>query len=186
MDSDYLRWGRNDSFKPSWNERTKLLAGLIPEDTNTILEFGCGVGYLRACIPDTIEYTGSDMVKRDDDTVVMDLNVTPYKDYHDAHYDVVLMSGVIEYINQKKVPVFVDYINEICDTVIVSYSDLAHDKRQSKIEGWRNWYRQDQMQKIFTDRGFVLENTLRWKNQSLYKFKKVKTTLRQSINKILS
>ena len=186
MDSDYLRWGRKDSFKDSWNDRTLLLSDLIPEDTRTILEFGCGMGFLKTCIPETISYTGSDMVRRDEDTVVMDLNFTPYKDYHDKHYDVVFMSGVIEYVGHKKVPVFVDYLNEISDTVIVSYSDLAQDKRQSKIEGWSNWYSQDQLRKIFTDRGFELVDMLHWKNQNLYKFKKVKTTLRQSITRIIS
>jgi hypothetical protein len=185
MDSDYLRWGRRDSFRPSWNERTATLAGLIPEDTNTLIEFGCGVGFLQECLPETIKYTGSDMVGRTPDTLVMDINLQPYYHHHD-HYDVAFLSGVMEYVSHKKVPAFIDYLNEISDVVIVSYSDMAYDKTVSKKEGWANWYNQNQMIRLFTGRGFELDERLVWKTQKLYKFNKVKTTLRQTITRIIT
>lgn len=169
---NYERWQTTHGFHPTWHERTELLADFIPQDAKTVLEFGAGDCHLRGVLPKHIRYTPSDLVSRGPDTIVQDLNETPYS-FLDRHYDAVVLSGVFEYI----IPIgeFIAYLYEVTDTVACSYAGTAsHTPSPDSTEGWVNRLIQQEFCDMFTDVGFVIQERSDWKGQKLYKFGKVK------------
>lgn len=67
---------------------------------DSVLDLGCGVQYLRNCIPLDKKYTGLDLYKHKEDTIQCDFNkkIFPINN----SYDLVFMAGVLEYIYDKK------------------------------------------------------------------------------------
>ena len=164
---DYERWTPLSSFKPAWNDRTDILRVLIPNEARTILEFGAGTCYLKTLLAPHQVYTPSDLVSRGPGTIVKDLNETPY-DFIDGQYDVIVLSGVFEYI--LPIVEFIPYLAAITETVICSYANTMYDVNFSISQGWVNFFRQKEFVQMFKEAGFAHIYTRSWKDQSLYIF----------------
>lgn len=96
--SDISRWSQEKSLFSSWDERTQLLANhILPE--SKVFEFGAAHLVLNEMIPKGCVYLHSDIVKRNEKTLVVDLNKNlpelPQVDY-------IIFSGVLEYIFEVK------------------------------------------------------------------------------------
>jgi hypothetical protein len=159
------RWSSEDSFMPSWNIRTHMMSTMIPDGTKTLLEFGAGLRYLESIIPETIEYTPTDIISRGEGTIVKDINCDP-SDY--GKYDVSFFSGVFEYVTD--LPGFISYLPSISPTVVCSYSSLAADAKNMEIHGWANNYTQRKFRHLFKLAGYVTLQHKTWKTQELYTF----------------
>ena len=71
--SDVNRWSQQKSLFSSWDERTQLLANqVLPE--SKVFEFGAARLVLNEMLPYGCTYLHSDIIKRNEDTLVLDLN----------------------------------------------------------------------------------------------------------------
>lgn len=73
--SNYNRWKNMESLASDWDERTIIIATLIPPGSD-VLEFGAGRLVLRDHLPKNCTYQPSDIVDRGENTIICDLNDT--------------------------------------------------------------------------------------------------------------
>ena len=95
--ADYPRWTSADGLQHWWDERTQLIAAMVPPGTR-VIEFGCGRRVLERHLPRGCTYVASDIVERGPDTVVCDLNASRLPDLRHLHLQVAVFSGVLEYV----------------------------------------------------------------------------------------
>jgi hypothetical protein len=143
------------------------LASYIPNEAKTILEFGAGTCYLKEFLKPHQVYTPSDLVSRGPGTIVKDLNQTPY-DFIDGQYDVVVLSGVFEYI--LPIVEFIPYLATITETVICSYANTMKNVDFSISQGWVNYFKQAEFRQMFVEAGFASIYVGTWDEQKLYMF----------------
>lgn len=91
-----------------WEKRAEELVKMIPQDVKAILDIGCGEGIVRKKLPSNIKYYGLDYCKRDDDTVICDINKERIPN---IPVDLYYMAGVIEYI--EDIPKFIKQLENI-------------------------------------------------------------------------
>ncbi|MBW9064489.1 hypothetical protein JNB71_14265 [Rhizobium herbae] len=92
--SDFERWSNRNNLLASWSERAKIVAALVSPPSG-VLDLGCGKMDLEKFLESGITYQPSDIVARDERTIVCDLN---NGEIPDIDANVVTMLGVLEYI----------------------------------------------------------------------------------------
>lgn len=161
--SDYKRWGNNKSLHDSWNERTIMLAKKIPQNSK-IFEFGAGNRILKKHISETCEYNHADMVLRDADTMIIDLNKQlPAIDF----VDFVVFIGVLEYVHDIE-KVFMKY-SHFTNNILLSYACLDEFPKKSfrRAQGWVSDYYKNDFLILSKKLNFDFEEIGTWKNQKL-------------------
>lgn len=171
--SDYSRWGNSASLHPNWDERTKLIASLIPENFS-ILEFGAGQMALSKHLPPNCTYTPSDIVKRvneEYETIIYDLNNSA-PPLLTQEYDIAIFSGVLEYVND--IPKLASHLSEHIPNIIASYASTENNPGTlfRRNSGWVNDYDSNAFTTIFEQAGYRCSTSIRWKNQNIYYFTK--------------
>lgn len=83
--------------REGWKKRAKAMSALIPKDVKSILDIGCGECILKEFLPKDITYYGLDYCRRDEDTIVCDINKEQIPGDIDA--DLYYMAGVTDYIH---------------------------------------------------------------------------------------
>jgi len=167
--TNYDRWSDLGNHSVSWDSRTEIMAGLIPKDAS-VFEFGAGRQVLKNYLRANKKYTASDIVIRDEDTFVCDLNDRPLPSF--PPHDIAVFSGVLEYINELHV--VIRHLRNYFPTIIASY---AVTERNCSIQmrrnsGWVNDFSCDDFVNNFTKNGYVLdEETYVWNNQIIFVFK---------------
>ena len=71
--TDMDRWRRDSGLESNWDQRTEIIAAMVP-DGSVVLEFGAGNQRLSGFLPSACTYIASDVVARNDRTLVIDLN----------------------------------------------------------------------------------------------------------------
>jgi len=167
--SDYARWSLSASLKSDWDERTFLLADMIPDTATTIIEFGAANMVIKDRLLPHQEYTPSDLVDRGPGTIVYDLNQLPYS-FIENKYDVAFFSGVLEYVHN--VPELVRYVSTFSDIVICSYAHQPINPARRINSKWVNSYSKNKLLEIFKDNGFKNDSYGTWSSgrQGLYRF----------------
>lgn len=77
-------------------QRAKVMAEMIPEGVHSVMDLGCGAMHLKSLLPDTSKYYGVDYCKRNQDTIVCDLNS---ESIPDIKVDLYYMAGLLYYID---------------------------------------------------------------------------------------
>ena len=170
--SDYSRWGKDTSLHPLWDERTEMIASLVPENSS-IIEFGAGQMTLRKHLPKGCTYTPSDIVHRNISeykSVIYDLNDSKPPELKQK-YDIAVFSGVLEYVND--IPKLAKHLSPKVPHIIASYAITDYNpglffRRNS---GWVNDYDGKSFVSLFEDAGYNCASSIRWKNQNIYYFK---------------
>ena len=116
--SDMYRWSDARELLPEWEERTRLLARLVPPGSH-ILEFGAGTRTLQKYLPPDCTYLPSDLVARTADTIVCDLNSRPLPDLSIFNIDTAVFGGVLEYI--QNLPELAHWLSQYVQRCIASY-----------------------------------------------------------------
>jgi len=164
----YSRWEKNAKEKPSWDERNVVLARHIPEKSR-VLDLGAGAQTLRRYLS-TCEYVPCDLVKSTPDCIVCDFNAGQYPKA-DRRFDVVICSGVIEYIREPLV--FLQNLRPYAPTVIISYQptrlDDKNDKMNRMASGFLNHFQREEIEKLFAAAGFRHEQVDTWKVQLIFR-----------------
>jgi len=151
------------NFNEAYDERNKLIAQFILEDT-TILDLGCGNSSLKMYLPKGCKYQGCDIVKREESTIVCDFNLNEYPPI--KQYDYVVCSGLIEYIND--VPSFLNKLPLYAEQFIFSYA-----QKISSIEGrieqdWVNHYTTAEFAELLVTLNYRIKFIETWKNQKIW------------------
>ena len=95
-------WQENEEsnseiISQNWfDERSEIMASLIPEDTRSLMDIGCGVCFLRQHLPEHIKYYGLDYCERENVDFVCDMNNEPLPA---VNVDMYYMAGLVYYID---------------------------------------------------------------------------------------
>jgi SAM-dependent methyltransferase len=165
-----LTWKDIEYFDETWKLRIKAMSELIDEE-QTILDLGCGKGWLKEYIPTNIIYNGADYIKRDESTIVCDFNLHQFPS---LKVDLCFVSGCLEYIND--VNWFIEQISLSCKFLIISYctTDLFPSLKSREKLCWVNHFSYQEIVRIIESKGFILMNSpFVISGNKIMKFKKI-------------
>jgi hypothetical protein len=169
--SDRSRWRNTKELLPEWDERTLILASLLPGNSR-VIEFGAGRRQLELHLPAGCTYIASDLVDRGKDTLVCDLNVEPRPDLSRLGIDTAVFGGVLEYIQDLES--LVRWVTRDVDRCLVSY-ECAQTRRSDRSRlyesftraqvGWVNTFHEDDFVLLFEREGFLLARRELWRTK---------------------
>ncbi|HXY58458.1 MAG TPA: hypothetical protein VEH76_07745 [Methylocystis sp.] len=168
-DDDLLRrWAEPANLLEDWDERTRAMAGMIPNGA-VVIEFGAGRMILKDILGPDCVYQGSDLVARDASTIVCDLNQSlPKLRFKCSH---AVFSGVLEYIRDTRR--LVGFLSQEVEYVVASYTPLENLRSLAVRynNGWVSHLTQEEFIQLFSDGGFVLEKSIGWRDQIIFVFR---------------
>ncbi len=168
--SDIKRWRATSALYEDWDSRTEMMSTFISENTK-IIEFGAGRLVLKDFIPESCEYTPSDIVDRGQGTIVLDLNKSPLPVFQ--NYDYAVFSGVLEYVNN--VPELISHLSEYIDTFVLSYAVSDNYPTNRGIHGWVNSYSEEEIIAILEQNNYALSDKTIWRKQVIFVFRSRET-----------
>lgn len=129
-------------------ERRAAIVGPLLADCDSVADLGCGVMLLRGHLRPGTRYVPVDIVARDQDTVVVDLNRQPPPKLDVDGWAAV---GLLEYLFD--VPAL---LLELSGTLVTSYNvtDLTNQDRLSNA--WVNDYDTAGLEAVFADTGWTI------------------------------
>jgi hypothetical protein len=145
--TDQKRW---ENLNKSYSKRLAIIAGYIKLHSS-VLDIGCGKLELKNLLPNNCIYQGLDLVARNKNTIICNLNeqfpVIKIK------FDYAVCSGVVEYLEDPNS--FFKWLSQICNQAIVSYYPKESMINRSE-NGWINDFQKEEIEKIFTGNGFII------------------------------
>lgn len=165
--SDLERWKNTEELREDWNERIKIMAQMVPENTN-VIEFGAGNMDMKNYLPISCRYQGSDIVKRSPEMLVCDLNKEI--GFSLAVYDTAVFSGVMEYVYD--IDNVFEQLNGKIKWVILSYACKDNFPENRERKGWLSDFTKEGLEKIFEKYGYQIKDLQLWRNQSIFKLVK--------------
>lgn len=174
--TDRKRWANPRNLYASWEPRTKLAAGLVPNNSR-VIEFGAGNRNLERYLDSSCAYTPSDLVERGPETIVCDLNQRPLPDLGAGNYDVAVCLGVLEYV--QDLPAVLDWLTRYVRMCVLTYacattsghSPRAILERLTRLRhGWINNFTENELRSLFEQRGYKLEHDQNWETQRVFVF----------------
>jgi hypothetical protein len=174
--TDSKRWANPRSFYASWEPRTEMVAGLVP-DNSRVIEFGAAKRLLEKYLDPSCTYVPSDIVDRGPGTIVCDLNERPLPDLGADVYDVAVIIGVLEYV--RDVPAVLDWLTEYVTMAVLTYACATASGRSPRAmveklvrtrHGWVNSLREAELCSLFRERGFELVRDANWQKQRVFVF----------------
>lgn len=171
-------WDEIEYFQDIWELRVKMMSNYIIGNHRKVCDIGCGEGKLKQYIAVSNEYIGIDYKKRDNVTLVCDLNNGEFPPSNMLN-DIVFCSGVFEYLYDLQG--FIEYITEFAQTIIFSYCSLDRYSSLSarNARGWVNTFTTHEIKELFLKKGFYLrgENTIF--GNSVFCFDNYQTSLKR-------
>lgn len=167
--SDVDRWGKKEEFHKNWNERTAIIASMIPERSN-VIEFGAGNMELRNLLSTGSTYTPADIIERNPGMIVCDLNEKI--NFNLKAYDTAVFSGVLEYVFD--IETVISQLKDDIEHIVLSYacSDISHAPRLER--GWLSDFTKAELEDIFQRNNFRMVEYQEWRKQSIFHLKKEK------------
>ena len=151
--ADLARW----ALAPAHDERAQLAAQFIPAGAR-VLEFNCGRRALQRYLPNGCGYRGCDLVARDEETIVCDLNAGEFPTEAATHADIIVMLGVLETI--VDVDAFFTHLRCCKRDLILSScaTDLTGNCDRAAL-GWINHFSYFDLARLFDRFGFRIACT---------------------------
>jgi Flp pilus assembly protein TadD len=95
--TDTERWANPEQLEAAWAARSKLAASFIPAGAR-VIDLGCGAMHVERFLPYGCSYVPVDVTRRDERTLICDLNRDPPPLAEIARADMISMLGVWEYL----------------------------------------------------------------------------------------
>jgi hypothetical protein len=175
--ADYKRWSSPEGLEAWWDERTTLLARLVP-DGSRVIEFGAGRRSLEKLLPANCVYVPSDLTDRGPGTLVCDLNRRPFPDLRPIAPTVAVFSGVLEYV--RDVRGLIDWLLASgVQTFVLSFDSFPtglgrvggiKERRRRLYYGYMNNLTESDLKAIFETIGAQCVDEQLWTTQRLYRF----------------
>ncbi len=159
--ADVARWSTRQASEPArepaYDARAQFAAQFIPAGAR-VLELNCGRKALARYLPNGCEYSGCDLIARDEDTTVCDLNAGEFPTAQAANADVIVMLGALETI--VDVESLFTHLRFCKRDVVLSYCarDLT-GKCDAAALGWVNHFSYFELARLFDRFGFRIECT---------------------------
>jgi hypothetical protein len=183
--SDRTRWSDASELLPDWDERTRMIARLIPSGAH-VIEFGAGRRLLERYLPSGCTYIPSDLVDRGQPTLVCDLNVEPRPDLRPLDLDTAVFGGVLEYI--QNLESLVAWVTRDVSCCIASY-ECARTRRSDwqRVQesmararaGWVNTFHEAEFLELFQREGFAMVHRELWQTKDgaepIFAFERVRS-----------
>lgn len=153
----------------SWDERTEMLANKV-KPYSTVFEFGSAKLVLKDMLPVGCVYFNSDIVKRNKDTLVVDLNqYLPQI----SKVDYIIFSCVLEYLFDVKSVLL--HFSQYTNNFVFSYAttEAFSNKSVRRYNGLVDDLSENDFISIAKEMDMTFEVIGHWKSQSLYHFKKL-------------
>jgi hypothetical protein len=167
--ADYERWSSALHLEQWWDERTAMIAKLVPPHSR-VIEFGAGRRQLETFLPAACTYTPSDLVDRGAGTIVCDLNRRPLPDLSPVAPDVAVFGGVLEYV--RDVPSLVGWLADAGVSICVTSFDPVpaglgvrgrwRESARRSYNGYMNNLTEDRLLRLFQAGGFVCIDRQLW------------------------
>jgi hypothetical protein len=165
------RWQKAAREKePSWDERNRIIATLIPE-ASSVVDLGAGAQTLKRYLKSGCEYQPCDIVKSSPDIIVCDFNSGIYPSLS-RRYDYVVCSGVFEYMRHPSQ--FLSNIRQYGKRIILSYNAAgpAIATFYRLANGWVNHLTSQQLEALFSTSGLDWKLICRQNNsETIYELK---------------
>ena len=146
-------WQSIEYFDESWKNRIARMVSLLPLITKSIVDLGCGKMWLKEFLHSDITYYGVDYTKREDETIICDLNRQEFpKIYADCYF----LSGIVEYINN--VNWLCNNLSRYTNVVILSY--CSKDSVKYRQPAWVNHFSRIDLLNKFEETGFKMEKMI--------------------------
>ena len=145
-------WKNIEYFPDDWQKRVAVMADLIPNGTQSIIDYGCGTQVLRDYSKGAT-YTPVDYISRSTDCVVCDFNKN---EFPEIAADVGIISGTLEYVNDPLW--FIAKVAGSCETVIISYctTECIRSRYWRRRMAWVNDLSSFDLVQAFKNCGFTL------------------------------
>lgn len=155
--ADAARWSQAQVHEPAHDKRAQFAAQFIPAGAR-VLELGCGRGMLRKYLPNACRYQGCDLIAREAETIVCDLNAGEFPTEAAMQADVIVMLGVLETI--VDVDTFFTHLRLCKRDVILSYcaTDLTGNCDRVAL-GWINNFSYFDLARLFDRFGYRIACT---------------------------
>jgi hypothetical protein len=177
--ADYRRWASPCGLEAWWDQRTELLAKLIPAGAR-VIEFGAGRRTLERLLPAGCAYIPSDLVDRGPGTIVCDLNHRPLPDLGSYSPEVAVFGGVLEYI--RDVAGVARWLSEQnVRQCVVSFDAAPSPGRlparlrellRRRYYGYMNNLTAERFEQAFAAAGFDVVDRQIWTRQVIYHFRR--------------
>jgi len=154
QETDLDRWSQRGSFMPRWALRASMAADFIPAYSK-ILDIGAGAMDLERVLPEGCEYQPCDLVRRDERTLVCDLNRGEFP--QGVQVDIVTMLGVLEYIKDPLDLLL--KVRQLNTPLVCSYSIIEKSPDLDRAsQGWINNLDFSALDALMEAAGFRLES----------------------------
>jgi polysaccharide pyruvyl transferase WcaK-like protein len=165
--TDLGRWRRVARESPPWDDRNRLIAGMIPGNSS-VLDLGSGAQTLRKLLRPGCEYKPCDIVRSSDNVLVCDFNAGVYP-VLDTVYDYVVCSGILEYMRHPHE--FLTVAASLGKEMLVTYATFQEgDSRLRRAaEGWVNHLTRSELEGLFDTLGLRWSTVSRWNGQVVYR-----------------
>lgn len=150
----YNQWENHEYFDDTFTVRVHHMAGLISQESSSVMDLGCGTQRLRLFLKPYMQYVGVDYVDRGNDTIICDFNK---REFPVQKTDTIFVSGCLEYI--EDVEWFLKNISEHAQKELVcSYCPLEYksDIRERRKLGWKNHMSMSQLKRMLERFGFEI------------------------------
>lgn len=129
------------------SNRIRQMAELIPQNTKSIMDIGCGVQTLKKYLSNNIDYYGIDLYKHKPTTIIKDINKG---EFLEKKVDVIFVSGVFEYI--YNIDSLLKKIYKYSDILIGSY--IFKEDHPDRLKIWVNGYTQEEFVNKLKQQGY--------------------------------
>lgn len=158
-----------------FDRRMELMASMVPDDIHSIMDMGCADQKLRRCLSPDVKYYGLDIVQRDKNTLVCNVNEESLPNIVvDAYY----MAGFLAYVNNidslfsqmrnAKYLVF-DFQNRLDyfrfgNPYIYIYTQIG---KRVGLNMWKKYLMLSDVINALSKNGFVIEKALELDNKGI-------------------
>ncbi len=135
--------------------RVEMFSEWITADIRSIVDYGAGRMYLREYVPPEVEYFPVDYIRRNEQTILCDLNSG---EFPDIRSDAAVCSGVLEFIFTAE-QLLTHVCNHTNKMVILSYLGIENfpDIKGRRASAYVSDLSDTQISELMTSKGFHLE-----------------------------
>lgn len=153
----FARWmALEDKESKPWSARSVVAAAWLESQTS-VVDLGCGLMKLRAYLKEDQIYIPVDVIARDEDTIVCDLNT---EDLPEIEATSVAALGLLEYIHD--VEGLLTRLSCRHDVLVVSYCVVDASQSMTTARrghGWVNDYSSEELEHVFRSCGWRIEDS---------------------------